>query len=156
MKEKRILIVTGPIQTGKTTRLFKFVNDLKSVDGILAPIVEGKRHLFHISTRTLKILEAPESSETISIGKYHFLKSTFDWANEKLIKSLNKVPEYLVIDELGKLELNGKGLHKSAIYMLRHSQKYSTKVVFVVRDYLLKQMIDFYRISAEEYEIMDV
>jgi len=105
MQKRKIYIVTGPIQTGKTTRLFNFIKAKNSVDGILAPVVNNKRALFHISTKQLKILEAENPGEkTIPVGKYNFLKEVFEWANKKLLKSFNAKPEWLIIDEVGKLE----------------------------------------------------
>ncbi|MCP5062418.1 MAG: hypothetical protein GY936_08145 [Ignavibacteriae bacterium] len=155
--KKKIYIVTGPIHSGKTTRLFKFVVNQNSIDGILAPIVNEERKLYHISSRKIKNLEVSESSdETISIGKYHFLQESFDWANANLIKSFNQVPDWIIIDELGKLELKREGLHKSASYILDKINDSSTKIILVIRDYLLEDIIEFYGISKEEYEILDL
>lgn len=156
MNEKNIYIVTGPIQTGKTTRLFKFVNEHKSIDGILSPIVDEKRHLYHISSHTLKLLEVPKSNKTIAVGKYHFLKETFNWANEKLIESFNNSPEWLIIDEAGKLEMTNKGLNKAINYTLKNSKNSSTKIVLVIRDYLLNEILKKYKIWENEYKILNL
>lgn len=154
---KKIKIVTGKIQTGKTTRLFTFSHSQDSVDGILAPIVNEKRKLFHLSSRTMTDLEVNEKSDlTISVGKYHFLKESFTWANEKIIESFNSNPEWLIIDELGKLELKGEGLHQSASTILFEKKNLSTNIILVIRDYLLEEMLDYYKIAHEEYEILKI
>ena len=90
MSEK-IKIVTGKKKKKKTTKLFMLANSHKSVDGILQPIVNDKRKLYHISSRTIKEFEIDDQgNETINIGRYYFSKETFNWANEKIIDSFNK------------------------------------------------------------------
>lgn len=154
---KKIKIVTGKVQSGKTTRLFTFTHSHDSVDGILAPIVNEKRKLFHLSTRTMKKLEVNEpNNKTISVGKYHFIKESFIWANEKLIESFNSKPEWLIIDELGKLELKGEGLHNATSFILEEKPKIDINIVLVIRDYLLHEMLKQYKISNTEYEILEI
>ncbi len=152
--KKKIYILTGPIQTGKTTRLFEFIKTKKNVAGILAPVVNGKRTLFNIVTKQLKILEIekPDSS-TITIGKYHFLKSTFDWANLKLMEGFNSEPEWLIVDEVGKLELKNEGLSKAITEIFKSGKNIKTKIVLVVRDSLLDKVVEYYNIK---YEIINI
>ena len=151
----RIKIVTGKIHSGKTTSLFRFISENKAADGILAPIVNERRRLYHISTKTIKDLEVDKKSEgTISVGKYHFLNESFKWANKKLLESYNLPTTYLIIDEIGKLELNGGGLHESTkeiVERIRNSEKY---LILVIRDYLLKDVLQYYQINKHDYEIL--
>ena len=152
---KQINIVTGKIQSGKTTGLFKFINTQKSVDGILSPIVNDKRVLYNISSKTMKIFEVSKSSEeTISIGNYTFLQKSFDWANEKLLNGFSANPEYLIVDEIGKLELNGEGLYKSVIKILDQSKNSNIQLILVIRDYLLDEALKFFSISDNQYRIL--
>ena len=154
--QSNIHILTGKIQTGKTTRLFNFANSHKSIDGILAPIIENKRWLYHISTKTLKEHQVNQSGEeTIEVGKYSFIKDSFEWANQKLIKGIELEPEWLIIDELGKLELRKEGLHNSAQYIIDHRTKNSTKIILVIRDYILEQNLGFYNINKGEYQFLN-
>ena len=156
MSEK-IKIVTGKIQTGKTTKLFMFANSHKSVDGILQPIVNDKRKLYHISSRTIKEFEIDDQgNETFNIGRYYFSKESFNWANEKIIDSFNKTPEWLILDEIGKLELEEKGFHSSINKILGERKNKSTKIILVIRDYLLDKALDFYKINNGEYEVMNL
>ncbi len=151
----KIKIVTGKIKSGKTTSLFRFMNLQKSVDGILAPIVNDKRRLYHISSKTVKDFEVDHQNEnTISVGKYFFLKDSFNWANEKLIESYIKEPDWLIIDEIGKLELQGEGLHTSTKKILGERNKYRTFIILVIRDYLLEESLKDYNISEGDYDIL--
>ena len=152
MPERIIYIVTGPIQTGKTTRLFEFVGAKTSIDGILAPVIDNKRTLYHISSKQLKILEAEHAGEkTIHVGKYNFYKKTFNWANKKLIESFYAKPEWLIIDEVGKLELKNEGLHSTINEILNYRNESETKIILVVREYLLEKVLEKYKIEKTEH-----
>jgi nucleoside-triphosphatase THEP1 len=154
---KRLYIVTGKIQSGKTTRLFEFIKNKNSVDGLLAPIVNGKRKLFHISSKELKDLEVAYSdNSTISVGKYHFLKETFNWGNAKLIESYSKKPEWLIIDEVGKLELAKKGLEPAITEILQSLTRNKTKIILVIRDYLVDEVLQKYNLTKQDIERLKV
>ena len=143
----KIKIFTGPVHTGKTTRLFKYISDKQSVDGILSPIVNEKRIIYHISSKTIKEFEVKNSSEnTITIGKYIFLNKSFDWANEQIIVGNNSNNEILIIDEIGKLELKSEGLHKSISAVLSNPL-IKSELILVVRDYLFEEVISFYNLE---------
>ena len=151
----KIKIVTGKIHSGKTTSLFKFISEHKNTDGILAPIVNDKRRLYHISTKTIKNFETSErSTDIVSVGKYFFLNESINWANKKLIDSLNSSVKYLIIDEIGKLELRGEGLHKSTQEILKEINISNKILILVVRDYLLDEVLKYYNISEKEYEVL--
>jgi len=153
--KKRIKIFTGKIHSGKTTKLFNYINSLNSVDGILAPIVNDKRMLFHISTKTMKEFEVDNgNANTINIGQYYFLEKSFIWANEKLIESYLKNPDLLIIDEIGKLELMHKGLYKSFKFILDDKNNFNTKIIIVARESLLKELIEFYNLNEDDYDFI--
>ncbi len=149
--KNRIYIITGLNKTGKTTRLMSWVFKQNNIDGILQPEVDGKRFLYHISTKTLKLLESENEIDSIKIGQYNFSKNAFKWANKKLIESLQKNYEWIVVDELGPLELSGEGLHESITFLLNNSDK--QKLIFVIREKILEEALKFYNIS--DYEIFN-
>jgi nucleoside-triphosphatase THEP1 len=154
---KKIRIVTGKIQSGKTTSLFRFANSQKSIDGILSPIVNCKRRLYHISSKTVKDFEIDQSSEeTISVGKYFFLKKSFKWANSKLLEGFSKSPEWLIIDEIGKLELKGEGFHSATQKILMDKINSNTKIILVIRDYLIEEALKYYNIAHNDYTFLEL
>ncbi len=59
-----------------------------------------------------------------------------------------RTSNYLVIDELGKLELKNKGLHESAkvLIPIYETQK-NAHLILVIRDTLLNLVITHYNIS---------
>ena len=53
----KIFLLSGSIHTGKTTRLTEWIKNKKDVDGILQPVIDGKRHIKHISSGEIQLLE---------------------------------------------------------------------------------------------------
>lgn len=140
MKNK-ITVLTGPIKSGKTTSLFKFISQNKSANGILAPIVDDRRVLYHIASKTIKLLETDKSGAgIIKVGRYKFFESVFEWARQKLSDSFNQKPEFLIIDEYGKLELDNKGLEPIISEFLLINN-FDSEIILVVRDYLVESVI---------------
>jgi nucleoside-triphosphatase THEP1 len=155
-----IYILTGDIRTGKTTALLNWASTRKDVDGILCPDNEnGKRYFLKVKPQKEIELEvdseaSEESEETITIGPFYFLKSAFEEANEFLLSLTSKnESQYLIIDELGKLELKNEGLHDSAKVLIPDFMFNDTRhLVLVVRESLLDKIFEHYTIS--EYSIL--
>jgi nucleoside-triphosphatase len=153
-----IYILTGAIRTGKTTTLFDWINDRNDVDGLICPDNEnGKRYFLKIKKNEDFNLEAEaevESEDVIKIGSFQFLKAAFKEANDYLISTASETENrYLIIDELGKLELKNKGLHRSAEALIsRFKNDNAQHVILVVRDYLLDAVLQHYGIT--EYSIL--
>lgn len=155
--DSQIKIITGRVHSGKTTKLFTFINSQESINGILAPVINNKRMLYHISSKELRVLEVQEQSHlTISIGDYNFLLDTFNWANQKLIDGFSKNPEWLIVDEIGKLELDKKGLFDSAEFILKNVNNTNTKIILVIRDYLVKSVLEFFNLHENEIENLEI
>ncbi|MFD2822937.1 nucleoside-triphosphatase [Lacinutrix iliipiscaria] len=151
-----IYILTDEIRTGKTTALLEWVSGRAGVDGLLCPDDDnGKRYFLKIKSKEGFKLEADfETEAIINIGSFKFLQSAFKKANDYIIKvAEERAFQYLVIDEIGKLELKKEGLHVSAERLI--STFISDKkqhVILVVRDYLLDSILQHYDIS--EYQLI--
>jgi nucleoside-triphosphatase THEP1 len=145
-----IYILTGDIRTGKTSALMNWIEGRKDVDGLLSPDNEkGKRYFLKIkSKQTFKFETEVENENTITIGPFHFSKTSFNEANDYLISKISKNEnQYVIIDELGKLELKNKGLHlaaKTLIFKFILDEK--KHLIIVVRDYLLNDILKHYNI----------
>ena len=103
-----IYIFTGEINSGKTNSLLKWSKEKPYIFGILTPKNEKReRYFLDLNSGITFKMEANEFDvNTISVGPYLFKKESFDLANQILgntVKKLNK--GFLIIDELGKLEL---------------------------------------------------
>ncbi|TXE19302.1 hypothetical protein ES692_03185 [Psychroserpens burtonensis] len=153
-----IYILTGDIRTGKTTALLNWTDQRDDVDGWLCPDNEdGKRYFLNVKSKVefeLEIESEVDSTKMVSIGAFNFLRSAFKKANDYLISltSENK-NQYIIVDELGRLELNKEGLHTAAEALIPKFLKDDKHhLILVVRSYLLDDIIEFYNIS--EYQTL--
>jgi nucleoside-triphosphatase THEP1 len=153
--DKPLYYYTGPVQTGKTTRIAEWASK-NNCTGILAPIINGKRHLRDIKSGEVKLLENDSNIDAISIGRYYFKKEVFEWGRQKLLAEYESEPEWFVIDEYGKLELRDEGL-EPAISMIINQWKINKKnnLLIIVRDYLVNDLFKKFDkgINFEEFNI---
>lgn len=149
---KKVFILSGPVHTGKTTRLMHWASSQKNIDGIFQLIIDEKRFIYHIASRTLKMLEVPANigdEQIIKIGDYHFSKKTFSWSQKILLDCLDKNLEWLIIDEIGPLELDGNGLEPIITRIFKGSEKSSGKILCVVRESILEKFIEHYKLQSK-------
>ncbi len=148
--QNNIYILTGPIRSGKTSALANWLNGISDTGGILTPDVDQKRMLYDISNNIYFPFEVNTSTpadELISVGKYFFLKKTFSQAHRILAKS-SQNNHWIVVDEVGKLELNNMGFEPALSNLIKHVQKKTNqKLMLVIRDYLLNQCIKKYNLK---------
>lgn len=147
-----IYILAGDIRTGKTTALREWVDTWDNVKGILCPDnKEDIRYLHNIESKENFPLQVPEVGEkTISVGRYHFLEDSFNLANYFLIKTFDEYDfEFLVLDELGKLELNNQGIHQATKYIVDQYKSNDDKnLLLVVCTSLVNDIIAHYGIKS--------
>ena len=73
-----IYILTGEIQTGKTTTLLNWIINKNNVCGILTPVIDSKRMFLNISNKELFEMEANlNEKDVLLIGKFLFSISAF-------------------------------------------------------------------------------
>ncbi len=142
-----IIIYTGPVHSGKTSALQQWCSNRKDVGGILMPDINGKRKFLSIQAKEVFDAECNLSEETdevlINIGRYLFYETAFQKANFILLNASSQV-RYIIIDEIGKLELQQKGLFEGTVYLLNN---YSQNLILVVRDSLLAEVITAFQLS---------
>lgn len=149
-KNSNIYILCAPVQSGKTTLLMNWIKTQQNVNGILTPDVDGKRKGFDIATNKYYDLESDSntsSEDLISIGKFHFFKTAFDRSQHILTEAINKNPDWLIIDEVGKLEVQQqKGLEPAITNTINHYQQNNSngKLLLVIRDSLINECIKHY------------
>jgi nucleoside-triphosphatase THEP1 len=151
-----IYILTGDIRTRKTTALLDWCENRNDADGVLCPDNDiGKRYFLKLKSKEEFELEVAskndiESDKIIEIGPFQFLKSAFEKANDFLIAlSTKEESNYLIIDELGKLELKKEGLHTAAEVLIPDYMFNDNKhLILVVRTSLLEAVIKHYEIKA--------
>ena len=146
-----IYILTGAIRSGKTTALLNWSKNRNDVDGLLCPDdANGKRYFLKLKNKTIFKLEAEAETEAVvAIGSFKFLQSAFNEANDYLILEASKTePQFLIIDEIGKLELKNEGIHVSTEALIsKFKSTNNTHLILVVRDYLLDAVLEHYGIT---------
>ncbi|QXP61098.1 nucleoside-triphosphatase [Olleya sp. HaHaR_3_96] len=148
-----IYILTGAIRSGKTTALLDWSKSRSDVDGLLCPDdVNGKRYFLKLKSKATFKLEAEAEAENeviVAIGNFKFLQSAFNEANDYLILEASKAERhYLIIDEIGTLELKNEGLHVSTEALISQFRSNDdTYLILVVRDYLLDAVLKHFGIT---------
>jgi nucleoside-triphosphatase THEP1 len=152
-----IIIFSRPVRSGKTTELIKWCDIQQDVSGILMPDINGSRKIMNIKTGDVFDAECMEPENTdeelLQVGRFSFYASAFNKANELLLENISHSLSWLVIDEVGKLELGKKGLFPSVESAVNQYQFTSgKKAIFVIRDTLVESAISFFNIT--EYTLI--
>lgn len=151
--DHKVFIITGNIGSGKTTLLkriaHRFHDENVEISGFitLRQMQEGKTtgySIFNIGTgKESEFLHINGNSNQERIGKYYISQNAFAEADTILETHQNCV---FIIDEIGKLELGGKGW-SSLLQRVLHQNKY--RLILSVREEILPQLMDKFSISAE-------
>ncbi|MDD4347085.1 MAG: nucleoside-triphosphatase [Desulfitobacteriaceae bacterium] len=156
-----IIIITGKIDAGKTTRLLSLYDHLKTGDGFaLKKIITNGIHIgqeiYHLSTGQQKIFSLKKNylpplwDEIYNFGDFSFSAAGFDFSHKILLKALSSGVKPIYIDEIGPLELLGKGFSDA----LKLVVKNQTDLYLTVRDYCLTEVIKEFNINR--YVVIEV
>ena len=148
---KNIYILSRPIRTGKTSQLSDWAKDRVNIGGLLTPDVNGSRMIFDLRLKTFHSFEVKDtySGEKVTIGHFLFAKSAFAKAQDILMDALLQSLDWIIIDEVGKLEIEqGEGLEPSVLRVVRAFQSglIAGKLLLVIRDTLLEMAIEKYEL----------
>jgi nucleoside-triphosphatase len=148
----KVYILKGAVGSGKTTYLVTYCKGKKNIGGILSPVIKGRRHFLNISSNEMKLMESSEEEiETLNIGRYKFSAKAFEWANKILIGCMNKNYETIIIDEIGPLELQGKGFAETLKFFLIHNE-IKSDLLLVIRENLVNEVLQYFGIrKADAY-----
>lgn len=125
-----VYILSAPIQSGKTTSLINWSAARKDVYGILTPVINRKRVFMNAQTREQFTMEATGEEESLTVGRFIFSKIGFNKAI-KIIRDAISIDGWLVIDEIGPLELKGEGFYEVLKDVLAIRRE---KILLVVRE----------------------
>lgn len=145
-----IYIFSQPIQTGKTSRLAKWATHNPQAGGILTPDIDRKRKLYSLANQTVCDFQLSETDEGIRIGRFVFDADTFAKARQLLLNNTEQAYDWIIVDEIGRLELDrNEGLEPAVSQLIQQVQQNTiqTKLLLVIRDYLLDQAIAKYQLQ---------
>ena len=117
------------------------------------PDIKGKRKM--IDVRTSEIFEAeadadnPGNETLINIGRYNFYASSFEKANSIILNELIVAPDWLVIDEVGRLEMQAGGFFPALkkIIPIYRDESCKQRLLLVIRDSLVQPVLNFFEIK---------
>lgn len=133
-----VTILSGPIRSGKTTKLAAWAQGRDDVRGVLSPDGPGGRRFFDLTTGKSVPMENPGPGEKeIAVGRFRFRAAAFSWANARVIDAASDTRATLVIDEVGPLELGGGGLVPGLQAALDRAHG---RLVLVVRELLVNDV----------------
>lgn len=153
-----INIITGAVNSGKTTKLIDIFNNIGRGDGFfnrkiyidnhyigqeIVGMQSGIKRLW--SNRELQI---GESQQVFSYKKYNFYKEGLEFAENIITIILESGIEPIYIDEIGPLELQEKGFHK----LFKECLESGKELYVVVRESCVKDVIKKYGI--QKYQII--
>ena len=148
-----ILIFSRKINSGKTSELQQWIDTSLDIGGILMPDVNNFRCMLNIRTNVL--YEAQCKDENIdeelifNVGRFKFYKTAYQKVNNYLKDEIKNLPDTLIIDEIGKLELQGLGFNTSVLDAVKKYQSKSVRkvLILVVREELLNEVMQRYQIK---------
>ncbi len=148
-----IYLFSRPIHSGKTTELLQWCIQQKNIRGVLMPDIYGSRKILDLHTKNLFDIECTDAANTkellTPVGRFHFYTAAFEKANTIILAALNQMPHWLVIDEAGKLELEGKGFYESIAIAVDvyNNAKVAGNLLITVRESLCNEVISFFQIK---------
>lgn len=154
-----VKIVTGKINSYKTTRLNAYYQKNRKGDGFISvKTMQGSKvhhyDLMQLSSKKKMLYmireEFLETSQKvkIQIGPYCMLDSAFMWLEKEIEFMVSQGITPIYLDEIGLLELENKGLAE----ILKKLIKLNIDLCLVIRQDLLKDVIEYFKIK--EYEVI--
>lgn len=142
-----ILILTGPTRGHKTTTLMRWSQQRDDCGGVLSPDVDGLRVLYNVKTKqTIPWQQRLPTDTDQVVGRFSFDAEAFKIANGWLDESLHDPSvRHIILDEVGKLELDGKGWAPWLYASL--PQLGENILVMVVRRLLLDEVINLFALQ---------
>jgi len=153
-----IHIISGGIDSGKTRKVLSLYNELKRGDGFVSRKVFLNpqeftgyeiRRLSTGETLPLAFKEAhlpPGWDEIYRIGPFRFSRKAFDFADAVITEIIANHIEPVFIDEIGPLELSGKGFSP----LVHRVLKAGKEVYLVVRTHCVADVLE--KFNIEDYK----
>ena len=156
-----INIICGAINSGKTARIESIYAEEKKGDGFITRKIfsdsqfrgyeimrlsSGESRIQSLKTELFPADEVPVCTR----GPYSFFKSGFDFADGIIDDIILKETSPVFIDEIGPIELQGKG-HSDRFKKILQTD---VTVYFTVRDWCLEQVLLSF--SIEKYNLIRI
>lgn len=145
-------LITGSREAGKSTLCWDILEFLKqhpvSIGGVIT-LQNDKKWFYLISTDVKIPFEANEKEEFIPIGQFRVHKTNLDQTIRSIQSSMDR--DYLFIDEIGLLELQGRGYYPVLDEAI--SREYGN--ILVVKETILDDFFGLYP-KTKTYKMIKV
>jgi nucleoside-triphosphatase THEP1 len=163
MPGRELTLLTGEVDSGKTTWCASFSQANPGCDGILLrKIYQAGRRIGYDAVRVatgktlpfsrLKGAEPPNWHPAECVGSFSVSAEGKQAANRWLLEALGSLARGLIVDEIGPLELEGGGLAEAVQAVLQDDA--SCNLILVVRRSCLEQLIRQYQLA--EYRLVEL
>jgi nucleoside-triphosphatase len=163
MGNQKVFIISGEQGEGKTTRLKEVLTLLqKGGSGIGGFVAEGfwednKRTAFTLvnarSGESIPLCSIVAGEFSLQAGRFFFNPDAITKGEKWLMDSEHSGADYVVLDEIGIFELEGKIWHRVFQYLVKHS---NCPLIITVRNSALKRLVEKYRLEDVEIFSVDI
>jgi nucleoside-triphosphatase THEP1 len=155
MNPKSINILTGQKHSGKTTAIQQWIAGKDSVAGILSPIIANQRQFQLIPSGEVFLMESADEQEpAFYIGRYRFSIAAFEKAIRHVLTINKESITYLVLDEIGPLEMKGEGFHNLLKQLIHNRHLAAYKLLLVIREGMVDEFMNQYGLVKEDCIIL--
>ena len=145
-------IITGQIQAGKSTLCWQLLEYLNHTNVTTSGVItlQNDKKWFYLITEKLKIaFEASDNVDFIPIGQFRIHKKNLNQTISSIRSAMNA--DYLFVDEIGQLELQGGGYYPifNEVFSRRQGN------ILVVRESLLANFLSQFP-QTKTYKIIQV
>lgn len=158
--EFKHIVITGAVGSGKTTLLYALCSRLDSagysIGGMIQvlPLPHEERSdkiLSDQGTGEIRMLMSQETNPGWNrFGKYYYDPEAFEWASQRIAQFM-PTSDFMIIDEIGPMELAGGGFQKVYRSLL---QSFFGTVITVIRESLLDEAIDYFGIPTDHMMVL--
>jgi nucleoside-triphosphatase len=146
----KIYILSDAVRSGKSTLLYQLCRKKKSVAGFVCRDIHALRYFIDMDTGNTFPMQKKISTkkDDVIIGRYIFDNRAFVQAKKILQQLHTSEKEWIVIDEIGKLEYQDKGYEPELSLFLHQIVSMQNKnIVMIIRDYLLDECMIKYSLQ---------
>lgn len=154
----KVTIISANINSGKTTYANNLIREDRSKYLGFLSISNKQKNSFYLEdiSDNGKILLMNENYEENleRIGRFYIRANAFKTAHDSLLNQVEKdnSNKIAVIDEVGRLELRGKGFDG----LLRHLIEKQISLLLCIRKPFVADVIAFYELDRFELEVIEV
>jgi len=157
-----VYLIRGKRDEGKTTKLQQLFEEQKKAFGFVAEKIHDcgrvtTYNLVNLNNREVCVLARLASlpllegwGDDFIHGPFRFSLSGFEWARQLLESAVEAEAEAFFIDELGKLELNGKGHYE----LVNNALKSGMNLYISIRDVNVDDAVKTFSIG--EYQLIEI